>query len=220
VKPVLNVLHTSDTPPTYNRTNKFTEVFQGIVDSYGVASYLELNPAPYTIITFPFIFSCMFGDLGHGILMFLAGLYLVLRERNLQARQIKDEVRLLLMFIINLPNFQIFSMFFGGRYIILLMGLFSIHAGFVYNDAFAKSFNIFGSSWANPYGLVILKHAFNFFQFLDKKPSTLGYTRKEMKALIKCTWTCHQSILINSLLGLIPLAWTQFGIPRKISSTS
>lgn len=55
-----------------------------------------------------------FGDLGHGILMFLAGLYLVLREKNLEARQIRDEI---------------FTMFFGGRYIILLMGLFSIHAG-------------------------------------------------------------------------------------------
>nr|CAD2195795.1 unnamed protein product [Meloidogyne enterolobii] len=136
VKPVLNVVHTSEMPPTYNRTNKFTAVFQGIVDSYGVASYLELNPAPYTIITFPFIFSCMFGDLGHGILMFLCGLYLVVRERNLEARQIKDEI---------------FNMFFGGRYIILLMGLFSMHAGLVYNDAFAKSFSIFGSAWKNPY---------------------------------------------------------------------
>jgi vacuolar-type H+-ATPase subunit I/STV1 len=34
----------------------------------------------------------MFGDLGHGILMFLAGLYMVLREKNLEARNIKDEV--------------------------------------------------------------------------------------------------------------------------------
>ncbi|CAJ0579597.1 unnamed protein product, partial [Mesorhabditis spiculigera] len=134
VKPVLNVLETHETPPTFNRTNKFTAVFQGIVDSYGIATYLELNPAPYTIITFPFLFSCMFGDLGHGILMALCGLYLVLKEEKL-----KDVTG------------EIFTMFFGGRYIILLMGIFSIHAGFLYNDLFAKSFNIFGSSWVNPY---------------------------------------------------------------------
>ncbi|RCN53313.1 V-type ATPase subunit family protein [Ancylostoma caninum] len=136
VRPVLNVLETPEEPPTYNRTNKFTGVFQGIVDSYGIASYRELNPAPFTIISFPFIFACMFGDLGHGILMFLAGLYFVVREKNLIDRNIKDEI---------------FGMFFGGRYIILLMGIFSIHAGIIYNDMFAKSFNIFGTSWLNPY---------------------------------------------------------------------
>uniref|UniRef100_A0A915N3F5 V-type proton ATPase subunit a n=2 Tax=Meloidogyne incognita group TaxID=654580 RepID=A0A915N3F5_MELJA len=174
VKPVLNVVHTSEMPPTYNRTNKFTAVFQGIVDSYGVASYLELNPAPYTIITFPFIFSCMFGDLGHGVLMFLCGLYLVVRERNLEARQIKDEI---------------FNMFFGGRYIILLMGLFSMHAGLVYNDAFAKSFSIFGSAWKNPYPVVFafssseqigkwLNHSEHGKEMLVELPSEFAFMKQ------------------------------------------
>jgi len=41
---ILNRMETKQSPPTYNKTNKFTDVFQAIVDAYGVASYLEVNP--------------------------------------------------------------------------------------------------------------------------------------------------------------------------------
>uniref|UniRef100_A0A8C9YCC5 V-type proton ATPase subunit a n=1 Tax=Sander lucioperca TaxID=283035 RepID=A0A8C9YCC5_SANLU len=136
VPSILNRMQSKQTPPTYNKTNKFTSGFQNIVDAYGIGSYREINPAPYTIITFPFLFAVMFGDLGHGVLMTCAALYLVLRENRLMAQKNDNEVWI--------PS----CMVFAGRYIILLMGIFSVYTGIIYNDCFSKSLNVFGSGWS------------------------------------------------------------------------
>uniref|UniRef100_A0A8C2ZTK2 V-type proton ATPase subunit a n=1 Tax=Cyclopterus lumpus TaxID=8103 RepID=A0A8C2ZTK2_CYCLU len=133
VPSILNRMQCKQTPPTYNKTNKFTSGFQNIVDAYGIGNYREINPAPYTIITFPFLFAVMFGDMGHGTLMTCVALYLVLRESRLMAQK---------------PDNEIFSMLFAGRYIILLMGLFSMYTGTIYNECFSKSINVFGSGWS------------------------------------------------------------------------
>ena len=92
VPPILNRMMTREIPPTYNRTNKFTSGFQNLVDAYGVATYREVNPAPFTIISFPFLFAMMFGDAGHGLLMTLFALWMVVKEKPLAAKKIQSEV--------------------------------------------------------------------------------------------------------------------------------
>ncbi|XP_040923256.1 V-type proton ATPase 116 kDa subunit a isoform X13 [Toxotes jaculatrix] len=92
VPSILNRMQTKQTPPTFNKTNKFTSGFQNIVDAYGIGNYREINPAPYTIITFPFLFAVMFGDMGHGVLMTCAALYLVIRESRLLAQKSDNEI--------------------------------------------------------------------------------------------------------------------------------
>ncbi|GLT86177.1 hypothetical protein SLE2022_043330 [Rubroshorea leprosula] len=125
---IFQVLHTKESPPTYFRTNKFTSPFQEIVDAYGVAKYQEANPGVFTIVTFPFLFAVMFGDWGHGICLLIVTLFFIVKEKKLSSQKLGD----------------ITEMAFGGRYVILLMSLFSIYTGLIYNEFFSVPFELFG----------------------------------------------------------------------------
>jgi V-type H+-transporting ATPase subunit a len=127
---VIAELQTNKMPPTYLRTNKYTEAFQTIVNAYGTATYGEINPALPVFITFPFLFAVMFGDLGHAVIMLLGACAMIFWEKSLKK-----------------VKFELFAMVFYGRYIAFVMGVFSIFTGIIYNDIFSKSMTLFDSAW-------------------------------------------------------------------------
>lgn len=63
-------------PPTLFKLNEFTAPFQEIISTYGVPQYKEVNPAYFSIVTFPFLFGVMFGDVGHGSVFLIFAIFL------------------------------------------------------------------------------------------------------------------------------------------------
>lgn len=60
-------------PPTLLKNNWMVRPFELIVKLYGLPSYNEIDPTPFLAITFCFMFGIMFGDVGQGLVYFLAG---------------------------------------------------------------------------------------------------------------------------------------------------
>ena len=120
-------------PPTMFKINEFTNVFQQIVDTYGIPNYKEANPAVFACVTFPFLFGIMFGDLGHGCVILSLGIFLCLASDLLKAKA------------------PAMGPLLDLRYIILLMGLFAAYCGFIYNDFMSIPLFIFDSCYpVNP----------------------------------------------------------------------
>jgi len=133
VPSILSIIPTNEVPPTYFETNKYTKAFQEIVNAYGMAHYREVNPAAISLITFPFLFGVMFADVGHGIFLLMFSLFMIIKEKQLMAAKLNE--------IVQMP--------FGGRYVLFLMSLYAIYIGFIYNEFFSVSMDIFGSQFYN-----------------------------------------------------------------------
>jgi len=90
-----------------------------------VPTYKEINPALFTIVTFPFLFGVMFGDVMHGSMLTIFSLIVCFSERK--------------------PD-TMMGAFGPVRYLLLLMGIFSTYCGLIYNDMSSIPLKIFGDS--------------------------------------------------------------------------
>jgi len=100
-------------PPTMFINNNIFKPFESMVLMYGVPSYGEIDPTMFLAITYTMMFGAMFGDVGQGLVLVLAGFLL----KNKWGR-------------INL----------GGVFEIL--GLSSIVFGFLYGSVFGSEYVI------------------------------------------------------------------------------
>lgn len=98
-----------------------------ITNTYGIPTYGEVNPAVFTVVTFPFLFAIMFGDYGHGSIILFLGAVLCLFNERLKKTSLK---------------------FLGPfRYMLFLIGLFSCFVGLIYNEWFAIPYDWFGTCY-------------------------------------------------------------------------
>lgn len=101
-------------PPTFFKLNQVSQVYQNLISSYGIPRYQELNPAVFTMVTFPFLFGIMYGDIGHGMCLFLFACYLICHDK-----------------MKNIKRGEISEMIYQGRFVLLGMAFFSIYCGFI-----------------------------------------------------------------------------------------
>ena len=139
--------------PTFIKTNDLTYPFQLIVNEYGIPTYGEINPGFFTVITFPFLFGIMFGDIGHGIIILFISIYFLLNSnyyKNLTGNNNEKNI-------------------FKYRYFFLISGIFSIFCGFMYNELFSIPINFFGSCYhqINNYSEYIKDDNCNYIFGLD-----------------------------------------------------
>jgi V-type H+-transporting ATPase subunit a len=119
-------------PPTFLQSNEFIFPFQEIVNTYSLPAYKEINPACFSIVTFPFLFGVMFGDIGHGSLLIIFSYYLFFYLNKLNKSKSKD---------------SFLKLFIQARYILFLFGISSVFCGFIYNEFFSIPLSIFKSCY-------------------------------------------------------------------------
>jgi len=184
-------------PPTYFKTNELTGPMQTLIHTYGIPRYREISPVSFTVVTFPFLFGVMFGDVGHGLMLLGAGFYLVHKEDVLINTQ---------------------PILYQGRYTICMMGFFSIFAGLMYSEFFSLGINLFGSRWKHVPGQEEMVPLYDIKNGLDPmmkfypfdNPYPLGLDPAWHGAINELNFVNSMKMKISVILGITQMCFGLF----------
>ena len=109
--------------PVLLRHSWLLRPFEMLVAGYGLPRYSEIEPTLFVAISYMLMFGMMFGDVGHGAVLALAGLVAILRG---QSRKVRDVGTLLV-----LAGFSslVFGIVYGSYF-----GLASLHKYALWRD--------------------------------------------------------------------------------------
>jgi len=139
-------------PPTKLTNPRFLGAYENLTTAFGVPNHRELDPTFFMAIGFPIMFGLMFGDVGHGLLLFFFALLgMIGRRRGMDLGE--------------LGNY-----FLKGSGLIATCAVFSIFFGLLYGEFFGFSIVetvFYEGIRASPFGLIMRGFLFNLFRFFD-----------------------------------------------------
>jgi V/A-type H+-transporting ATPase subunit I len=68
-------------PPTKLKNNWLFKPFEWMVNMYGTPAYNEIDPTPFVSLSYLLLFGMMFGDLGQGFVLLVAGYFLAKKSQ-------------------------------------------------------------------------------------------------------------------------------------------
>ncbi|MGQ9722632.1 MAG: V-type ATP synthase subunit I [Candidatus Jordarchaeum sp.] len=118
--------------PTKMENPKKLTVYEGLVKSFGIPKYTEIDPTKLIVFTFPLFFGMMFPDVAHGgLLALIAGLVLLWKRR-------KPVITGMLKYLLD------------GAGLLFICGISAVIFGFLFGSVFG-SHHVIDPLWYNPF---------------------------------------------------------------------
>lgn len=170
-------------PPTKLKNIKIFRPFETLIRMYGVPNSKEVDPTGLVAITAFFMFGFMFGDVGHGIVIFLLGLILAKKKLSLGPVLAAGGISAIIFGVLygsvfgkediikpilispmeNIQTMLIYGIAVGSIFILIAM-IFNIINGIKNHDLKKWLFDKNGISGFLLYGLILADVAFYFLK--------------------------------------------------------
>ncbi|NTW72200.1 MAG: ATPase [Eubacteriaceae bacterium] len=186
--------------PTKLRNNWLFKPFEYLIKMYGIPSYEELDPTPFLSITYMFLFGFMFGDLGQGAIIFIAGV-LLMKLKGMEFGKIISRLGISSMFF-----GLVYGSFFGFETVIPALWLKPFtNINTILSDAVVIGVVFMFIAYA--FGIINQFRAKNYYEGVLSKNGITGLTLYVCLLLVVLPLiTGDRWVSLQILLGIIALA--------------